>query len=154
MDIVNTRESFYADGTIGRLTIDGVPVGYVVEDRDRGLASTDGLDHIRAVKVPGETAIPTGRYRVHLYDSPKHGPDTPELLDVPGYDHIQVHAGNVPADTLGCQVIGRTRAPDRPAVYQSRDLVAEVKLRIVAAIKAGHEVWYTVARASGTGFVA
>ena len=35
--------------------------------------------------------IPEGTYQAFRYDSPKHGPDTWQLENVPGRSHIQFH---------------------------------------------------------------
>lgn len=138
-----TRDIFLADRTLGVVELDlegdGVgfkPFGYSCEDLDRG----DG-----AAKVAGVTAIPVGTYRVHLYDSPKHGPDTPELLDVPGFHHVQIHSGNGPQDTLGCLLFGLDRTETE--VERSRLACTWLREYIAHAIKVGNEVTVEVRRA-------
>lgn len=136
-----TRESFLSDRTLGTVELDlpgdgagFLPFGYSCEDVDRH----------DAPKVKGATAIPVGTYRVHLYDSPKHGPDTPELLNVPGFQHIQIHSGNRPEDTEGCLLIGLGRT-DRE-VTRSRMACDWLKGEIVKTIRAGGTVTVEVCR--------
>lgn len=52
--------------TIGKMYIDGVYVCDTIEDRDRGLTQNTPLSEIKKIKVPKETAIPTGTYRVTM----------------------------------------------------------------------------------------
>lgn len=142
-----TRDRFLEDRTLGLVELDlpgdgqgWLAFGYSCEDRDRG----DG-----AAKVKGETAIPIGTYAVKLYDSPKHGKDTPELVAVPGFQHIQIHSGNGPKDTLGCLLLGLAR--DHQQVLRSRQACTWLRSEIAETIKAGGKVTVEVRR--GAGFV-
>lgn len=81
--------------TIGELLIDGQYFCFTLEDTER------------EEKVPGETAIPTGTYKVALTHSQRFDMDLPLLLDVPGFAGIRIHAGNTDADTRGCILVGR-----------------------------------------------
>ena len=137
-----TRDRFLDDRTLGVVELDlpddevgFKPFGYSCEDLDRG----DG-----AAKVAGVTAIPVGTYDVHLYNSPKHGPDTPELLNVPGYHHVQIHSGNGPQDTLGCLLFGLARGPTQ--VERSRLACTWLREEIARVIKAGGRVTVEVRR--------
>lgn len=85
---------------------------------------------------PAEALLP-GMYPVHLYDSPKHGPDTPEL-EVPGHHHIQIHSGNGPIDTLGCLLFGLGR--DERQVLRSRPACRWLRREIAEVIHAGGTV--------------
>jgi hypothetical protein len=59
--------------TIGNLYVDGKWFCNTLEDRDRGLKQTDSLATIQSKKIYGETAIPTGKYRITLdVVSPKY----------------------------------------------------------------------------------
>lgn len=138
-----TRDRPLSDRTLGVVELDlpddGVgflPFGYSCEDVDRG----DG-----AAKVKGRTAIPVGTYAVKLYNSPKHGPDTPELVDVPGFQHIQIHSGNGPQDTEGCLLFGLAR--DETQVLRSRQACTWLRAEIVRTIAAGGTVTVEVRRA-------
>lgn len=103
--------------TIGNVYIDGRWFCSSLEDRDRGLRISDPLAKIKEIKVPAETAIPTGRYRITMdVVSPKYngvkwyrdfcGGRMPRLLNVPGFEGILIHPGNGPLDTSGCILVG------------------------------------------------
>ena len=83
--------------TISRMFVDGKRFNESLEDKDRGLKQADSLEHIRKVKVPGETAIPSGTYEITLnvvsqkYRAIKWyrdlcGGRMPRLLNVPGFE--------------------------------------------------------------------
>jgi len=58
--------------TIGKLYIDDVYFCDTCEDTDRGMKQTMPLTEIKKLKIPGETAIPTGTYKITLdVQSPK-----------------------------------------------------------------------------------
>lgn len=103
--------------TIGKLYVNGELFCDTLEDRDRGLHQTDSLEQIRSLKIPGETAIPKGRYTVAMNVlSPKYagvawykslcGGKMPRLLDVPGFDGILIHPGTDALSTRGCLLVG------------------------------------------------
>lgn len=104
--------------TISNLYIDGVKICNVIEDKDRGLKSTDNSTHILVTKIKGKTAIPTGTYTITLdVVSPRYskksqwvkynGAKMPRLLNVPGFDGILMHPGNTAEDTDGCLLPGK-----------------------------------------------
>jgi len=93
--------------TIGELFIDGVRLCYTLEDAIR-----------EGPKVPGQTAIPAGRYEVRVTYSPRFKTVLPLLVDVPGFEGIRFHAGNTAGDTEGCILVGLARDEDR--IVQSR----------------------------------
>lgn len=99
--------------TISKFYIDGKNYFVCLEPTDRGLTSDMPLAEIKAKKIAGKTAIPTGRYEMDWYYSPKHKMFVPRILGVPDFDDAELHAGNFPKDTLGCILLGMSVAgPD------------------------------------------
>lgn len=95
--------------TIGKLYIDNVYFCDTLEDRDRGLTQDTPLNTIKKIKIPSQTAIPSGTYKVIVNRSPKFKRNLPRLLDVPGFDGILIHRGNTDKDTSGCIIIGENK---------------------------------------------
>lgn len=58
------------------------------------------------VKIPGESAIPAGSYRIGLDFSNRFKKILPHLFEVPGFDGIRMHGGNTTANTEGCILCG------------------------------------------------
>ena len=103
--------------TIGNLYVNGGFFCNTLEDTDRGLNSKMSALEIAGRKIPGQTAIPTGKYDITLnVVSPKFSKrpaynfcngKVPRLLNVPGFDGICAHAGSYPKDTEGCLLVGK-----------------------------------------------
>lgn len=51
--------------------------------------------------------IPKGTYKVEMYPSAKFKGMRPIIKDVPKRSGILIHEGNVPANTMGCILVGR-----------------------------------------------
>jgi hypothetical protein len=97
------------DYTIGSLYIDGEYFCDTLEDTDRGLTQTMSPEEIRRIKVPHETAIPTGIYKVIVNLSPAKRRMLPRLPDVPGFSGILIHRGNTKSDSSGCILVGENK---------------------------------------------
>ncbi len=73
-------------------------------------------DEKRAIKVMGETRIPAGRYEIRLRTeggmSAKYAAKYPWhkgmlwLQNVPGFEWVYIHVGNLDKHTAGCVLIG------------------------------------------------
>ena len=63
-------------------------------------------DAIRLVKIPNETAIPAGIYKVEVTYSPRFKRNLPLLIDVPNYTGIRIHNGSNKDHTSGCILVG------------------------------------------------
>ena len=132
------RNTFTKKSTGGILLVDSLFECYVLEDVDRKLEAG-------GIKIPGETCIPRGKYRIELYDSPKFGRETLQLVDVPQFTNVQIHGGNKPEDTEGCILTGEERSEAHPDwISQSQKALLELKARLVPAIRSGRQVWITI----------
>ena len=109
MEITVKRIAIRSGYTIGRLSVNNQYFCDTLEDRDRGLTSAMSRLDIARIKVKGQTAIPTGRYRIIFTYSPKFRRKMPLLLDVPGFDAIRIHCGNTAADSEGCLLVGENK---------------------------------------------
>jgi hypothetical protein len=118
--------------TIGDLYVDGVRQCYTLED----VVRPDG------VKVYGETAIPSGRYRVLVTYSNRFKRDLPLLVGVPNFEGIRIHTGNTDADTYGCILVGMEKHGD--TITHSAVAFAPLFTDIRDAIGKGEEVWIEV----------
>ena len=92
---------------IGKVYIDGVYFCDCIEDTDRGLKDEMTEEEILKLKIKGETAIPTGIYKVTITYSPKYKKDMPLINNVKGYSGIRIHSGNTSKDTEGCLILGK-----------------------------------------------
>lgn len=135
--------------TIGNLYVNGKLFCNTLEDRDRGLKQTDSLSYIRSKKVYGETAIPTGKYKITLdVVSPKYAAikwyanlckgKMPRILNVPGFDGILMHPGNTPLDTYGCILVGKNTIKGQ--LTQSKDTFAKLYKEMQNAVKKGETI--------------
>jgi hypothetical protein len=110
LELVSIRTWFTEITTISELFIESARECFVLEDKER----------LNAPKIFGVTAIPRGRYPILLTESPRFtkllGVRTIlPLIDLPpssGFSGVRIHPGNKAADTEGCLLPGRTRAPD------------------------------------------
>lgn len=122
--------------TFGKLYADGVYLCFTLEDEIREVTGQS----VASWKIKGATAIPSGQYRVTLEDSMRFGPGTLTINDVPGFSGIRMHAGNTPADTEGCPLLGMAITNTGIAGGTSRTAVALVKEAVLNAIRKGERV--------------
>ena len=103
------RFGYGGDSTLSRLSLDGQPECFVLEDERR------------EVKVFGETCIPVGRYEILLRDEggmhQRYLDRFPELhrgmlwlQDVPNFEWVYFHIGNKERHTNGCLLTGQLPA--------------------------------------------
>lgn len=107
MQLTLNRFDITDNCTIGKILIDGKFFCYTLEDR------------VRESKIPGITAIPRGNYRVIKSYSNRFKRDMLQLVDVPGFSGIRIHAGNTAKDTEGCILVGLTAGDE--TIYRSRE---------------------------------
>lgn len=127
MNLELKRMRFKDKYTTGQLYIDGTFFCFTLEDKVREELGVP----VEKWKIHGETAIPMGLYRVTLENSPKFGPDTMTIHDVPGFSKIRIHAGNTHVDTEGCVIVGYKIREDGVIVPgTTRTCVLDLKTRI------------------------
>lgn len=130
--------------TFGDWSIEGQAFCKTLEDAIR--EDPDPMTLANEGKVYGETAFPAGRYELRFRDSPRFGPRTIEVMNVPGYADVLVHGGTDIDSTLGCIIVGD--ATDELAGTISgakvRGVLDKLKIIIGAAIARGERVWLDV----------
>jgi hypothetical protein len=94
--------------TIGKLYIDDVYFCDTIEDTVRDLNKNGKFDNGEK-KVYSKTAIPYGTYEIKWTYSPRFKKYTPQLMNVPSFEGIRIHAGNTSADTEGCLILGENK---------------------------------------------
>jgi hypothetical protein len=113
MELLLHRRFLGEDYTIGSLYIGTESENEyfcdTLEDVDRGLTQSMPLEEIKRIKIPHETAIPTGVYKVIVNLSPAKKRMLPRLLDVPGFSGILIHRGNTKSDSSGCILVGENK---------------------------------------------
>ena len=117
--------------TISRLYINGELFCNALEDESRGLRQDMDLSTIKAKKIAGETAIPSGCYMVTLTYSPRFRKMLPLLNDVPGFTGVRIHSGNTAKDTEGCILVGQNL--EKGKVLNSREWYAKLLAKMNAA---------------------
>lgn len=125
--------------TIGKFFVDGKRFCESLEDRDCGLTSAMTEADVKNRKVYGETAIPTGRYRVKLTYSNKFKRILPEVFGVKGFEGIRIHSGNTAKDSLGCLLLGENKATGK--VLNSRATMQKLMAILDNTTK---EIWLTI----------
>lgn len=98
--------------TIGKLYIDGAYFCDTLEDTVRPANK----------KIAGKTAIPAGNYKVIKSYSPRFKKILPEILNVPNFTGVRIHAGNTAKDTDGCVLLGLNKT--KGAVLDSQATMA------------------------------
>lgn len=114
--------------TIGKLFIDGEYFCDTLEDVCRGLTQDMTEAQIAQIKVKGQTAIPSGTYKVDITFSQKFKKYLPILENVKGFEGIRIHSGNDSDDTEGCLLVGKNKAKGQ--VLESRDTFNKLMSKI------------------------
>lgn len=105
-----TRYALFDDRTLGRLVVDE-EVFYTVEKPWKN-------------NQPFVSCIPAGRYTITKGDSPRFGPNTWQVMDVPNRTHILFHVGNTADDVVGCIAVGTNVYGNLDGVGKSKPAMA------------------------------
>jgi hypothetical protein len=128
--LLEVRRQPSAQGcTLGSLYVDGEFECFTLEDVIREIPE----EAVEKWKVAGRTAIPSGTYRVIVTMSTRFGKLLPLLVDVPGFQGVRIHSGNVAADTEGCVLVGNRQ--EGAAVLNSRLAFRALFAKVQAAIE-------------------
>jgi hypothetical protein len=128
--------------TNGDLYVEFVFFCYTVEDKVREIQGKS----VDSWKVEKQTAIPSGKYRVTLQNSPAFGPETITINDVPGFTFIRMHSGNDETHTEGCPLLGYDLT-DAGTIPVGQTKSAEKNLKRVireAIVDRGETVWINI----------
>lgn len=138
--------------TIGIMYVNGVRFSETVEDKDRGLSDKMPLAEIKAKKVYGKTAIPTGTYEIMMTYSPKfaskafgkkYGGKVPQMMNVKGYEGVRIHPFNTAEDSYGCVAVGKNSIKGQ--VTQSTAYYYKLMDNyIMPAVKKGEKITLTI----------
>lgn len=146
MNLLLERFGFGRDSTLGELRMGQQPACFTVEDERRW------------TKVPGETCIQPGAYRLALRTEgglhAKYAKRFPEwhrgmlwLLDVPGFEWVYLHCGNDADDSAGCPLLVTTPIVTPEGEFKgSGSVVAyeRVYRPVAEAIAEGRESWLVI----------
>ena len=111
-------------GTPGALFVDGKLECFTLENPWKG-------------NERNVSCVPAGTYKLRHTNSPRYGPDSLKLCDVPGRSHILIHQGNWERNTRGCILVGKQSAAapgQEMAVYKSVNALNALKRRVADSI--------------------
>lgn len=132
--------------TASQMFVDNKPFGFVIEDG------------YRERKIPGETRIPAGRYRImprfiggfYVRYKARFGHKfSLHVTDVPEFTDVLIHIGNTVKDTRGCLLVNAGIQLDRNGTYYGIDSTTPYKLLynlVALAFERGEEVWIEIHR--------
>ena len=147
MELIVERLFSGTDGTLGVLFLEDRAECFTLEDE------------FHLIKLPGETRIPCGRYRLRLRaigESPHFDEiyaiafakgfhrGMIEITAVPGFTDILIHTGNTAADTRGCLLVGQTANSAGLNLTGSRDAYRPLYQKLSAALSGGEDVSITI----------
>ena len=125
LEIYMYRFAFKDKYTIGDIWLgrNGRKVCDTIEDKVRDLNWEE--------KIPSETAIPCGRYRINMHTQSPYFKQKafyanlckgylPRLMDVPLFDGILIHCGNTAQDSAGCIIVGDNKQVGKVLDSQKR----------------------------------
>lgn len=152
LELTVIRNDYGKDYTGGQMLVLGMIFGDTIEPPSRHLTNNMLLSEIKAKKVYGKTAIPTGRYKIEWKESPslknrsyakQYGGKFPYLIDVPGWSGVMIHPFNYGTESKGCIAVGEKWMPGK-VINATRGYQDLMDHYLVPAFKAGQEVYITI----------
>lgn len=140
MEILVQRQASEGGATISKLCVNGAFECYVLEDVIREIKGRP----VAEWKIPGKTAIPSGRYKVIITMSNRFKKRLPLLLNVAGFEGVRIHAGNTAENTEGCLLTGQATIGNAIVGGTSRPALDALQRKIQAVLDAGEVVWITI----------
>ena len=138
MEVVIHRTVNGPDACTGSIEVDAKHFGHSLEDVVRDLKA-DGSG-----KIPKQTAIPAGRYKVTKEMSRRFKRWMPYLNRVPFFTGILMHSGNTEENTEGCILVGYRLTGDSISPGTSRIAFDALYAKMEEAWGRGEEVWCDV----------
>ena len=145
MELTLNRFSGADESTLGLLYVDEKFFCYTLEDQ------------YNEPKVPGETRIPNGRYKIELRNEGGMTERYAQRFDfhkgmlwlrnVPNFQFIYIHTGNNDDHSEGCILVGDgqvTNIVERGTVTSSVAAYTRLYKHITGALEIGEEVWINV----------
>lgn len=137
MQITVDRYLSTNEATLSRVLVDGAFQCFGLEDE------------FRAVKIPGETRVPAGSYKITLrtwggfhdrYQKDRRFRDFHQgmlwVRDVAGFEDILIHVGNSERDTAGCLLVAKERDELRMTLLNSTQAYCDLYKKVVEAAHA------------------
>jgi len=142
--IITTLRTYKKDHTDGIVFVNGAQFGYSLEDAGRP----------QGVKIPEETAIPEGAYKVLITHSPAFkrqmiivfNVDDDHSIERKGvrFTGIRMHGGNNIEHTAGCLMVAQ-HTDNKGKIWGSLEL--ELTNMVQDALDEGQEVYWVISEA-------
>lgn len=140
MHIDVNRKWLTQEATVSEISVGGQFLCYGLEDCVREIEGQPVEDW----KIPRQTAIPAGTYAVEITPSARFKRDMMQVMDVPGFAGIRIHAGNTSLDTEGCLLVGDSYNPEIPDwIGGSRSALVKIFGTVQSALHRGDDVTIT-----------
>lgn len=152
LELFLVRKDFGDTYTGGEFQVEGMIFGDSMEPRSRHLSKDMPLSEIKAKKVYGKTAIPTGRYELEWRESPSlkdrsyakdYGGKFPYLKDVPGWKDVMIHPFNYGTESKGCIAVGERWKPG-VIIKATEGYTALMDYYLKPAFEKGQKVYITI----------
>lgn len=152
LELSLVRREFGDTYTGGQFQVEGMIFGDSLEPKSRHLSKDMPLSEIKARKVYGKTAIPTGRYKLELRVSPSlkdrpyakaYGGKFPYLVGVPGWKDTMIHPFNLASQSKGCIGIGEKFQPGN-IIKAAEGYTTLMDIYLMPAFNRNQEVYLTI----------